>query len=125
MAHYHEFDALPKRHRRRLHELLHDDERFVMAATYGRWIFKRYSPFVVLTTERLFELQNIRSVDRTDEIALRAISRVVSGQRYDKGRPVLEVEGHGIDKELVLPPGAGKRFADAVRAQLGEQKEVA
>lgn len=125
MATYNALSELPERHRDRLSELLHDGEEFVTAATYGWWVFKRYSPFVILTTERLLELRNISSLDRTEEIALASISRVVAGNEYDKGRPVLEVEGHGVDEEFTLPSGAGKQFADAVRTQLSGQKQAA
>jgi hypothetical protein len=122
MATYNDLSELPARHRERMAELLNSGEEFVMAATYGWWILKQYSPFVVLTTERLLELQSISSLDYTDEIALATITRVTAGDKHDKGRPVLEVEGHGVREEFTLPSGTGKQFADAVRAQLDKQR---
>lgn len=125
MATYDALSELPTRHQKRLLEILHDGEEFVRAATYGRWILKRYSVFVVLTTDRLLKLQNVSSLDRTEEVTLSTVTRVVAGRKHDKGLPVLEIEGHGVREEYTLPSGTGKQFADAVRAQLGGRKEIA
>lgn len=125
MALSEEFSSLPERHQKRLCELIHGDERFIMGGTYGKWILKRYAPMVVLTTRRVLEPQRVGGGERVEEVALSAVERVATGHKHDKGRSVIEIEGMGIYEEFALPMKDARPFTDAIRTQLGERKETA
>jgi hypothetical protein len=108
-------DDVDERSRRRLRELTSDGESFVFGFVERDAVLDRHRTRVLLTDEKIVELERGWYFESTETYRLDKIGTVET----ERSGHAIEVDGTRVDGEFhARDPAVGRRFANAIREQV-------
>lgn len=123
MVTYEQYETLgdiPQRYRKRLNDILHDSEEFVLAIDTKSGRFRsKHNTKLVLTNQRVIRMKSGMVRSKTEDYSLEDITSIQFNRGIRKSE--LKLQGSAIDDTYSTTKRHGQAFVSAARERMAEQ----